>query len=88
MGVAYVFTRSGTAWTQQALLVASDPDWGDHFGCSVAIDGDTIVVGADNAGPAGRGSGLRLHAIGYDLDATAATDVLGRLLRDRGCDSR
>ncbi|MBI2916825.1 MAG: S8 family serine peptidase [Chloroflexi bacterium] len=47
-GSAYVFVRSGTAWSQQAKLTASDAAFRDHFGWSVAIDGDTIVVGASN----------------------------------------
>ena len=45
-GSAYVFVRSGTAWTQQAKLVASDARDGDTFGISVAVDGDTAVCGA------------------------------------------
>jgi len=45
-GAAYVFVRSGETWTQQAYLKASNPESDDRFGCSVAIDGDTIVVGA------------------------------------------
>jgi hypothetical protein len=45
-GAAYVFTRSGTAWTQQAYLKASNTDLADHFGYAVAVHGDTIVVGA------------------------------------------
>jgi len=46
-GVAYVFVRSGTIWSQQGYLTASNADPYDHFGCSVAISGDTVVVGAD-----------------------------------------
>jgi len=45
-GAAYVFVRSGTNWTQQAYLKASNTDMEDRFGSSVAISGDTIVVGA------------------------------------------
>tara|TARA_B110000444_G_scaffold111119_1_gene104869 strand:+ start:91 stop:1413 length:1323 start_codon:yes stop_codon:yes gene_type:complete len=45
-GAAYVFTRSGTTWSQQAKLQASDAAYRDYLGFSVAIDGDTIVVGA------------------------------------------
>ncbi|MBL8842417.1 MAG: FG-GAP repeat protein [Planctomycetes bacterium] len=45
-GAAYVFTRSGTTWSQQAYLKASDTGFDDRFGYSVAIDGDTIAVGA------------------------------------------
>ncbi|MBN1631915.1 MAG: cell wall-binding repeat-containing protein [Thermoleophilia bacterium] len=45
-GAAYVFTRSGDIWTQEAYLKASNSEMDDWFGCSVAISGDTIVVGA------------------------------------------
>ena len=45
-GSAYVFTRSGSTWTEQAKLTASDAANNDHFGSSVAVDGDTTVIGA------------------------------------------
>jgi hypothetical protein len=51
-GAAYVFTRSGSTWTQQAYLKASNTDAEDGFGSSVAVSGDTVVIGAggeDNA---------------------------------------
>ena len=46
VGAAYVFVRSGTTWTTQQKLVASDAAGGDVFGSSVSISGDTAVVGA------------------------------------------
>ncbi len=49
-GAAYVFVRNGTIWSQQAYLKASNSDTGAVFGISVAISGDTIVVGAAGAG--------------------------------------
>jgi len=48
-GAVYVFTRSGATWTQQAYLKPSDPGapTAKHeFGWSVALDGDTLAVGA------------------------------------------
>lgn len=45
-GAVYIFTRSGTTWSQQAYLKASNPDVSDLFGESVALDGDTLAVGA------------------------------------------
>ncbi|MFN0204729.1 MAG: FG-GAP repeat protein [Planctomycetota bacterium] len=45
-GAAYVFVRSGTTWSHQAYLKASNTDGNDHFGQSVGVSGDTIVVGA------------------------------------------
>ncbi len=46
-GAAYVFVRSGTTWSQQAYLKASQVTNDDKFGVSVAISGDTVVVGAN-----------------------------------------
>ena len=50
-GSAYVFTRNTagnltSGWTQRAKLTANDAATYDHFGRSVSIDGDTIVVGS------------------------------------------
>ena len=44
-GAAYVYTQSGTTWTEQKLL-PTDLGLQDRFGESVAIDKDTLVVGA------------------------------------------
>ena len=45
-GAVYVFVRSGSTWSQQAYLKASQVTAGDQFGYSVALSGDTLVVGA------------------------------------------
>jgi hypothetical protein len=45
-GAAYVFVRSGTTWSQQAQLTATDGAANDNFGTAVAIDGDTALVGS------------------------------------------
>jgi hypothetical protein len=52
-GSAYVFHRDGTNWSEQARLRASDADMFDHFGVSVAVSGDTAVVGAEGDSGAG-----------------------------------
>ena len=52
-GAAYVFVKGPTGqWAQQAKLAASDPAGTakENFGFSVALDGDTAVVGAPNRG--------------------------------------
>jgi hypothetical protein len=46
VGSAYIFTRSGTSWSQQARLIAADGSPGDEFGVSVDIDGSTAIVGS------------------------------------------
>ena len=58
-GAVYVFTRSGSVWTERRELIASDAAPSDLFGYSVAVDGWTLLGGAicdddaaDNAGSA------------------------------------
>jgi hypothetical protein len=46
-GSAYVFRRTGSTWSQEAKLVAGDGATEDIFGFSLAIDGDSVIVGAD-----------------------------------------
>jgi hypothetical protein len=57
-GAAYIFVRSGTSWSLQAKLNASDGIIGDYFGTSVCINGDYVVVGtpSDDGQFAGEGS--------------------------------
>ena len=45
-GSAYVFTRTGTTWTEQQQLTASDGAGLDRFGTSVALDGNTALASA------------------------------------------
>jgi hypothetical protein len=45
-GSAYVFTRSGGVWTQQAKLTAGDGAASDYFGYSLSLSGDSLAVGA------------------------------------------
>ena len=59
VGAAYVFTKPANAWadmTQTARLTASDAAAEDEFGTSVAVHGDTIVVGAPEEDTGARGS--------------------------------
>jgi hypothetical protein len=46
LGSVYVFTRGRQGWIETQKLTASDAAWGDLFGWSVAVSGDTMVVGA------------------------------------------
>jgi len=51
-GAAYVFTLDGATatWSQQARLTADDAWYGNYFGASVALHGDTALIGAPHAG--------------------------------------
>ena len=69
-GAVYIFTRSGSRWSQQAYIKASNADRSDQFGSSVALSGDTLVVGVphEDSGAAG------VYAEGADGAAAAQAD--------------
>lgn len=71
-GAAYVFVRSGSTWTERGYLKAPNVGDFDRFGSSVAIDGDTLVVGAD--GEDGDGS----SPDNDDIPASGAAYVFAR----------
>ena len=58
-GAVYLFARSGSAWSQQAYIKASNTDKGDQFGTAVALsgDGNTLSVGASTEGSRATGVG-------------------------------
>jgi len=56
-GSAYILKRSGTTWTQEAKLLASDGAMDDRFGYYVAIDRDRAIIGAHQDDDLGLNSG-------------------------------
>ncbi|MTI31360.1 T9SS type A sorting domain-containing protein [Cytophagales bacterium RKSG123] len=59
-GSAYVFKKPVDGWvdmTETAKLTVSNGAQDDHFGCSVSISGDQVVVGADGDAENGENSG-------------------------------
>jgi len=85
-GAAYVFVRSGSDWSQQAYLKASNPGDFDYFGYSVAVSGDTVVVGASredsnatgvNGNQADNSSINAGAAYTFDLDNNPGTSSYG-----------
>jgi hypothetical protein len=71
-GSAYIFTRSGSTWTQQKELVASNPAIGDRFGSSVQLSSDCRValIGADSedTSPNTDNGAAYIHTLGRVLD--------------------
>jgi hypothetical protein len=78
-GAGYVFVRSGDAWIEQAKLVADDGAAFDELGDSVAIDGDTVLLGA----PFRDSSRGAVYAFVRDGDAWSAQ---GGMTADDGVD--
>lgn len=56
-GAVHVFERLGSEWTHVAKLIGIDTAARDHFGNSVAVDGNIVVVGARDTDSAGADSG-------------------------------
>src|SRR4051812_22248706 len=71
-GSAHVFVWNGSAWTTEATLVPSDPEEEDQFGLSVAIQGNTILVGAPYATSVAHGNGA---AYVFDRSGTTWTQT-------------
>jgi hypothetical protein len=46
LGSVYIFTRSGTTWSEVGKFSASDGQLVDTFGSSFAMDGNTVMIGA------------------------------------------
>lgn len=78
-GAAYVFVRSGDAWGLQTKLVAEDGAAFDELGDSVAIDGDTVLLGA----PFRDSSRGKVYAFVRD---GAAWSAQGSMAADDGAD--
>lgn len=81
-GAAYVFVRSGSAWTQQWKLLAGDKASGDWFSWSIALsgDGDTALIGAqahDDSGANDNGAAyvyVRIGSIWVQQQKILASD--------------
>ncbi len=78
-GAVYVFTRAVGVWSQQAYVKASNTGADDEFGTSLALSGDTLVVGAEEESS---------DATGIDgdqgNDLAAASGAVYVLTRDAG----
>ncbi len=81
-GAAYIFARNGERWVEQAKLTAPDAASRDGFGFSVAISGNTVVVGApshDTDGKADAGA-----AYIYELDGNTWKQQVKLISDDTG----
>jgi len=75
-GAAYVFTRSGGTWTQQAYLKASNSQAADLFGSAVAVSGNTVVVGANREDS--NATGVNGNGASNSADRSGAAYVFSR----------
>jgi hypothetical protein len=66
-GAAYVFKRSGAAWSQRSKLVAGDADGGFGVSVSASSNGFTLLVGAPYVDVSGRANQGRGYTYNYLL---------------------
>lgn len=57
-GAVYIFTRSGTTWTAQAYIKASNTGTGDLFGAAVALSDDGNLLAASAPGETSAATGI------------------------------
>ncbi|MBK8170390.1 MAG: integrin [Sandaracinaceae bacterium] len=77
-GAVYIFARTGSAWTQEAYIKASNTGMSDYFGISVALsaDGNTLAVGAPNE--ASNATGIGGNQTNNSANSAGAVYVLTR----------
>ena len=75
-----LFVRSGTVWTQQAKLGASDRASNDEFGGTVALSGNLALVGADNKGHGAAYLFVRTGTVWTQLAKLVGRDAAGGVL--------
>ncbi|MFP4601211.1 MAG: FG-GAP repeat protein, partial [Persicimonas sp.] len=69
-GASYIFESTASGWVEQQKLHGSNTDSGDRFGYSVALQTDTLIVGARYAGPNAYG-----QAYVFEPSAASWTEV-------------
>jgi len=81
-GSAYIFTRTGSTWTQQQKLEAGDPANGDRLGTGIALAFGNLVVGAaEKALTSPNGQGAVYYYVqqgnktAFDYDGDAKADL-------------
>ena len=83
-GHAQVFTRTGTTWSEEVDLIASDGALGDRFGFALAIDGSRAVVGA--SGVIGTCPGVCRIGAAYSFDLDSAPCLFNDFCQGNGGD--
>ena len=54
-GMVFVFSRSGTTWTEHSILLPGTPELGENerFGWDIAYDGENVLIGANGQNSSG-----------------------------------
>ena len=79
VGAAYVFTRSGTAWSQEAYLKASNAAFANYFGTALAMSADGATLAVSSLYEGSRATGVDGDQLNVDADESGATYVFTRV---------
>ncbi|MDD2925761.1 integrin [Rhodoferax sp.] len=79
-GAVYVFTKSGTTWSQQARIAAPNGEANDYFGNALALsaDGNTLAIGADGESGDQKGTFATMPATNNLASSSGAVYVYSR----------
>ncbi|HUF10748.1 MAG TPA: T9SS type A sorting domain-containing protein [Rhodothermales bacterium] len=75
-GAVHVYRNSGSEWTEEAMLTASDPGISNLFGASISIDGDRMLIGAFNATDSTSYKGGKVYIFDFDGENWSETAIL------------
>lgn len=77
-GSAYVFERTGTAWSERARIVAPNAEVGDSFGDAIALSGDGSTMAIGSAREDSSATGIDGDPVNNDAPVAGAVFVFGR----------
>jgi hypothetical protein len=73
-GAVYIFVRTGSGWTQQAYLKASNTEAGDQFGAAVALSADGNMLAIGVLGEDSKATGINASGLNGDQADNSAKD--------------
>lgn len=77
-GAVYMFSRSGTTWTQEAYIKASNTDSGDNFGRSVSLSNDDSKLAVGAPGEDSNATGINGNQADNTVLGTGAVYIFSR----------
>lgn len=77
-GAVYIFSRSGTTWTQEAYVKASNSGAGDFFGCDVSLNSDSSYLAVGARGEMSNATGINGDQLDNSEIGSGAVYVFSR----------
>ena len=77
-GAAYVFRRSGTSWTQEAYVKASNTGGADSFGYAISLSSDGLYLAVSAVGEDSNATGINGNQFNNSLNFAGAVYIYRR----------